>query len=83
MPVDQANDVQVRVRRPRNDDITRLEVGTRMTDAETTEGRVPRDERQRDDEIAVQVVDVVPRQLLLVLVIFLPCALEQRSTELL
>lgn len=38
-----------------------------MADAETIESRVPRDERQRDEEITVQVVDVVRRQLLLVL----------------
>jgi hypothetical protein len=42
LPVDQADDVQVRVRRPRNDDIARLEVG--MADAEMTEGRAPEDE---------------------------------------
>lgn len=38
MPVDQADDVQVRV----NNDIARLEIG--MADAEVTEGRVTRDE---------------------------------------
>jgi len=42
LPVDQADDVQVRVGRPRNDDIARLEVGA--ADAEMTEGWVPRDE---------------------------------------
>lgn len=38
LPVDQADDVQVRV----DDDIARLEVGT--ADAKMTEGRVPGDE---------------------------------------
>ena len=42
LPVDQVDDVQVRVGRPRSDDIARLEVG--MADAEMTEGRVPGDE---------------------------------------
>lgn len=81
LPVDQADDVQVRVGRPRNDDVAQLEVG--MADAEMTEGRVPGDERRRDEEIAVQVLDVIRRRLLLVLVSFPPYALErqQRSTE--
>ena len=44
LPVEQADDlsVNVRVERPRNDDIARLEV--RMADAEMAEGGVPRDE---------------------------------------
>lgn len=42
MPVDQADDLTVRVGRPRNDDIVVLEVG--MANAEMTEGRVPGDE---------------------------------------
>lgn len=42
LPVDQADDLQLRVGRPRNDDIARLEVG--MADAEMTEGRIPGDE---------------------------------------
>jgi len=81
LPVDQADDVQVRVGRPRNDDIARPEVG--MADAEMTEGRVSGDEGRRDEEIAVQVLDVIRRRLLLVLVNSPPHALErqQRSTE--
>ena len=42
LPVEQADDVPVRVGRPRNDDITLLEVG--MADTEMTEGQTPRDE---------------------------------------
>lgn len=42
MPFDKADDVQVCVGRPRNDDIPRLEVG--MADAEMTKGRVPGNE---------------------------------------
>ena len=56
-----------------------------MTDAEITEGRVPGDERRRDEEIAVQVLDMIRWRLLPVLVTFPPCALDrqQGSTELL
>lgn len=81
LPIDQADDVQVRVGRPGNDDIARLEVG--MAGAEITEGRVLGDQWRRDAEIAVQILDVIRRQLLLVLVSFPPYALErkQRSTE--
>ena len=57
LPVDQADDMQVRVGRPRNEDIARLEVG--MADAEMTEGRVFGDEGRCDEEIAVQVFDVI------------------------
>ena len=57
LPVDQADDMQVRVGRPRNEDIARLEVG--MADAEMTEGRVFGDEGRRDEEIAVQILDVI------------------------
>jgi hypothetical protein len=48
-----------------------------------TEGRVPGDQRRRDAEIALQVLDVIRRRLLPVLVNFPPYALEgqQRSTE--
>ncbi len=81
MPIDQADDVQVKVGRRGNDDIVRLEVG--MADAEMTEGRVRGDQWRLDAEIAVQVLDVIRRQLLLVLVNFPPYALErqQRSTK--
>ena len=56
-----------------------------MTDAEITEGRVPGDERRRDEEKAVRILDMIRWRLLPVLVTFSPCALErqQRSTELL
>lgn len=81
VPVDQADDLQVRAGRPRNGDIAPLEVG--MTDAETTKGRVPGDEWQRDTEVVVQILDVIRRRLLLVPVSFPPRVLErqQRSTE--
>ena len=39
-----------------------------MGDAEMTEGGVPGDKGRRDEEIAVQVLDVVRRRLILVLV---------------
>ena len=65
LPVDQADDVRVRVGRPGNDDITRLEVG--MTDAEMIKGWIPGDEWQRDAEITIRVLDVIRRRLLLVL----------------
>ena len=51
LPVDQADDVQVRVGRPENDDIGRLEVG--MADAEMNKGRDPGDKWRCDAEIAV------------------------------
>ena len=38
LPVQHADDLQVRVGRPRNDDISLLEIG--MADAEMTEGGV-------------------------------------------
>ena len=42
LPVEQANDLPVRVGRPQNDDIALLEVW--MADAEMAEGGVPADE---------------------------------------
>ena len=42
LPVEQADDVQVGVGRPQDDDIALLEVG--MADAETAKGRVSGDE---------------------------------------
>ena len=42
-----------------------------------TLGRVLGDERRRNEEMAVQVVDVVRWRLLLILVTFLPCTIER------
>lgn len=53
LPIDQADDVQLGIRRPGNDDIVRLDVG--MADAEMTEGR------RRDAEIVAQVLNVFRR----------------------
>ena len=50
-----------------------------MADAEMTEGGVPGDKGRRDEEIAVQVLDVVRRQLILVLVAFPPPAPERQE----
>ena len=50
-----------------------------MADAEMTEGGVPGDEGRRDEEIAVQVLDVVRRRLILVLVAFPPIATERQE----
>jgi hypothetical protein len=54
-----------------------------MVDAEMTESWVSGNEWRRDEEIAVQVLDVVRRRLLLVPITFSPHALErqQRLTE--
>ena len=83
MPVEQADNLPVGVRRPRNDDIIRLKVW--MADAEMAEGGVRGDKGRRDEEIAVQVLDVVRRRLILVLVAFPPLAPERQEqlTELL
>lgn len=83
LPVEQADDLPVRVGRFRNDDVVLLEVG--MADAELIEGRVAGDEGRRDEEIAAQALCMVRRRLLLVSVSLPPSALErqQRLTELL
>ena len=59
LPVYQADDAQVRVGRPGNDDIARLQVG--MADAEMTDGGVAGDQLRHDAELAVQVLDMVRR----------------------
>ena len=83
LPVDHANDVQVRVGQPGNNDIARPEVG--MADVEIAEGRILWDQLQCNTEIMVQDLNVIQRQLLLVVVSIPPYALERqkRSTELL
>ena len=54
------------------------------SDEERNENRVPRDDRQRDWEIAIQVVYVVRRRLLLVMETSPPCTIERQqwSTQL-
>ena len=77
MPVEQADNLPVVVRRPRNGDIALLKVW--MADAEMAEGGVPGDKGRRGEKIAVQVLDVVRRRLILVLVAFPPLALERQE----
>ena len=77
LPVDQADDLPVRVGQPRNDDVALLKVW--MAGEEMTEDGVPGDEGQRDEEIVVQVLGVVRRRLLLVLVTFPPLAPERQE----
>ena len=72
--VELVDDLPVKVGRLRNDGIALLEVW--MADAEMTKGAVPGDEGRRDEEIAVQVLDVVRRRVILVLVTLPPFAPE-------
>ena len=66
LPVKQADDLPVRVGRPRSGDVALLSVW--MPDAEMTVGGVPGNQGRRDERITIQILDVFRQRLILVLV---------------